>query len=91
MTPTPPTAVCRSCGAKIIWTLTAKGTRMPVDAEPVKNGNLVIEKIDEPFRAHERGEVNNYRSRAVMVGEGDRVSHFATCVNADAHRKPRHG
>lgn len=61
---------------------------MPLDAAPVKNGNLVIEKIAEPFRSHERGELNTYRAVNVMPGEGEYVSHFVTCPNAARHRKP---
>jgi hypothetical protein len=48
MSNAPKTVKCRSCGAAIIWAITARGVRMPLDAEPnpVK-GNQVIE-LDAP-------------------------------------------
>ncbi len=74
-------AKCSSCGASIIWATSTKGKPMPVDAEPVPNGNLVIER-----------QVGN-RVRAfdpLLDAPNDRfVSHFATCPDRDFHRKPR--
>lgn len=29
-----PIATCRSCGAAIVWAVTARGVRIPLDAEP---------------------------------------------------------
>ena len=37
-------STCRSCDAPIIWAITSKGRRMPVDAEPRPDGN--VELID---------------------------------------------
>ena len=34
---------CRSCGAPILWRETHAGRRMPIDPEPVADGNVVIE------------------------------------------------
>lgn len=48
-------AECRSCGAPILWCVTEKGKKMPVD----------VPTDDEPT-----------------------TSHFATCPNAEAWRKP---
>src|SRR5688572_14148147 len=45
-----PTATCTGarCGARIIWALTARGKRMPVDADPVDavdgKGNVMLER-----------------------------------------------
>jgi len=67
---------CRSCNAKIMMLKTATGKFMPVDAVPVPHGNL---------------EVHNGECRVIRkteVYDGDRyISHFATCVSANQHRK----
>lgn len=71
-------AKCRSCAASIMWVKTPKGKSMPVDAAEVEyGGNIVIRdgvaiilKMGEPSEA----------------GEKRYKSHFATCVNAAAHR-----
>jgi hypothetical protein len=71
--------LCRSCGAPIVWTVTRKGKRMPVDAEPVSNGKFVLEN-----------EEDNEKRLAVFIGEGDYrgprySSHFGTCPHAAEH------
>lgn len=71
---------CRSCGDPIIWTVTSKGKRMPVDADPVH----------EPrgFRLEEDGDqVNAVFTADPGAGELLYVSHFSTCPQADAHRR----
>ena len=69
---------CRSCGADVEWVQTEAGKRMPVDAEPVANGNIV--KV--------RGNLIRYLGKG-EVFTGDRwVSHFATCAQAGSWRKP---
>lgn len=73
---------CRSCDAEIVWALTERGKRMPLDAEPVADGNLYLEPVARP------GD-DPYRVRAAREGDPAqhrRVSHFATCPNADDHR-----
>lgn len=37
---------CKSCGAEIIWTVTDKGKRMPVDAAPEHRFTLVRQGAD---------------------------------------------
>src|SRR5436190_23930286 len=42
---TPPprvTVACRSCGRPVWWATTTHGKRMPVDAAPAPDGNLII-------------------------------------------------
>jgi hypothetical protein len=67
---------CKSCGAQIRWAKTATGGSMPINPGLVDNGNVVIEG-DPPI------------ARVVAAGSGQFISHFATCPNADAHRKPK--
>lgn len=70
---------CRSCGAPVVWGVTEKGRRMPLDAEPVAWGNI---ELDE-----ESGRLR------VLAGDEPRlsgkryISHFATCPEAKAHRR----
>lgn len=82
---------CRSCSAKILWVRWPQsGKHMPVDAVPDMRdakeggGDIVLtlkggkfgELIAEKFYAPKHGEKRNRYT-----------SHFATCPNADAHRK----
>ncbi len=76
-------AKCNSCGAEIIWAHTASGKAIPLDAEPVPFGNLVVVPGADGPRA---------LSVNIPGALGPRyVSHFATCPNANQHRKPRDG
>jgi hypothetical protein len=72
-------ATCRSCGARIVWARSEKtGKPMPVDVDEVDDGNLVFVAMQED---------GTPIARYVANGEGLRVSHFATCPDAKAHRK----
>lgn len=80
---------CRSCRAPIRWAVTTAGRRMPLDLEPVPDGNVVIE-----------GEKDGvpvvrvlHRDEQPALFEADQperfTSHFASCPDADRHRRPR--
>ena len=88
-------AVCKSCGAAVEWATTEKGKRMPVDAEPVEGGNILLShrKVGQP-------PVALYQSAeqiAKLAAEHERspqegplrlyVSHFSTCPQAPGWRK----
>lgn len=77
-------ASCRSCGAPIVWAVTRKGKRMPLDAEPVDGGNVVIV---EPARGSVP-PVAEVREPALTDPSGlaRYTSHFATCPQADSWR-----
>lgn len=66
-------SLCRSCSAPIDWALTAKGNRMPLDPGLNAHGNVLVDEAGV--------------ARVVPAGQGDRVAHFVTCPNANAHRK----
>lgn len=74
---------CRSCGAPIIFIASKKGHRIPCDAQPVK------------FRCFLGGPdkivtMNGEVITGKISEDGDEtgyVSHFATCPNANAHRR----
>jgi hypothetical protein len=70
-------APCRSCGAAMTWAETSTGKRMPVEPYPAGNVRLVTTGAGTVI-AH-----------LVGPGQGDHVSHFATCPSAGAHRKGR--
>jgi len=73
---------CSSCGAPIVWATMATGSRMPVDFEPSEGANVVL--FDGPSGlmgvvVHGNAFAHKPRHR----------SHFATCPNADEHRRAR--
>lgn len=73
-------AHCRTCHAPIVWTITAKGKKMPVDADPVA--------APHGFRVNEDDE----NPVAVFVPKpepGEKVyqSHFGTCPDAALYRR----
>lgn len=72
---------CRSCGAEIVWALSGNEKRMPVDAEPTAEGNVALVEVD--------GDLHARVAAANLLEEPRYTSHFATCPNADAHRRPR--
>lgn len=71
-------AVCSSCGAPIRWALSEKSKRIPLDAAPVEDGNIILED-----------GIARYITLTDAVPFLLYKSHFATCVNADQHRKRR--
>ena len=77
-------AKCRSCGEEIMWIKTKAGRSMPVNMERI----WFTEGGDETFVTREgkviRGTRTALRARPAMAGF---ISHFATCPNADAHRR----
>lgn len=81
---------CRSCGAAIRWAHTANSRAMPLDAEPVADGNVVFTgRTVSNDRGVAAPEVR-VESQPPMFDDGAPrfVAHFATCPNADQWRKP---
>ena len=77
-------AACKSCGAPITWTVTHKGKRMPVDAEPVENGNITLRRDGDEVIAEYPGKEHP----SLFEDEGARyVSHFSTCPERAEWRK----
>lgn len=77
---------CRSCNAPILWAVTPKGKRAPLDAEPTKEGNIRLEE-----RGPGATPIAHYLSglellAAQKAGELLHLSHFATCVDANNWR-----
>lgn len=77
-------ATCRSCGAPIRWVVTTSGKRMPIDPQPHANGNIVpLVDSDHPSRSPLALVLT-----APPVDKPAWLSHFVTCPNAAAHRRP---
>lgn len=73
---------CRSCERPMRWVDTNRGRKMPVDYDPHEDGNVVV---------HANGRADVYQSTPLDIPAGATLhfSHFATCPNADAHRRSR--
>lgn len=79
-------ATCRSCGAEILWAKTTAGKNIPLDVESRPDGNVVLSRGVGGFLARVLGSGPEADS---LAGEPHYVSHFATCKDADQHRRPR--
>lgn len=68
---------CRSCKARVIWATTAaKGKAICLDAELVAGGNIeLVAGVAQVVKPS--ADVRRYRA------------HFASCPNAQQHRKAR--
>jgi hypothetical protein len=70
---------CSSCHARILWaTSAASGKPIPLDPDPKVGGNVEVE-----------GTLARVVPAAARGGRPLYVSHFATCANAEQHRKAR--
>ena len=76
-------SACRSCGADIRWTLTAEDKRMPVDSQADPAGNVAVTKLLDGSLA------SRIITAAAPLRDGELPfrPHWASCPNADAHRK----
>ena len=77
-------SACKSCGADIRWEISDHGKRLPLDVEPVADGNLVIVAgVVAPYIPELNATMSSGAPRPRYV------SHFATCPQADDWRKKR--
>lgn len=74
---------CRSCGATIWWAITPKGRRMPVDPPGLRTDPNVSVWRDAT------GVLRTGSAAPDGWPVHDTTSHFATCPQADEHRRPR--
>jgi hypothetical protein len=77
---------CRSCGAEITWAKTSTGATMPVDVAPSDDGNIVL--LDGP-RGFLAVTLHDDERRSYRPDKKRHKAHFATCPDANVHRKPR--
>lgn len=66
---------CRSCHAPVIWVLTERGRRMPLDREETMERGALLFVIDDKGVSHRSQTGRGYRS------------HFSTCPDAAQWRK----
>ncbi len=80
---------CGTCNSRVIWTLTAAEKRMPVDPDPATEGNLLL--VPSQTGRHVRSIVLRDRGLETAAARGEplHLSHFATCPQADKHRRKR--
>ncbi len=71
---------CRSCSAPILWARTEYGNLIPLDADPIPDGNIAF--VDGVCKVVRRGELFE------PVYEGPYFkTHYATCPQAHEHRR----
>lgn len=79
---------CRSCNAEIMWCVTEQGKRMPIDANPSEQGNVVVFECAETgtdmCRVVSKDEMATWSADESPLYVY--TSHFATCPNAKQHR-----
>lgn len=82
---------CKSCGQDIFWVKIRLGAggRMPLDAEPVwvrkeAGGKAYFLQNGEAIRGRITGDADDDPDAEVVEAY---VSHFATCPQADEHRR----
>ena len=68
---------CTSCGASTMWVKTTSGKSMPLDPQPVVNGNVYIDGATGLAHVRKPDGAMGFRP------------HFVTCPNADQHRKQK--
>jgi hypothetical protein len=75
---------CEGCGAEIIWGVTAKGKRTPLDAKAEKRyvEREVYELDDDQAGTFYRAQEQDYVALVDTF-----MPHFATCPRADSFRR----
>lgn len=95
-------SICSSCGAAIVWGVTARGSRVPLDPDPVElvvglfdPAGAMVSVVDDAGVVVRGLRADSDDGRAVLEAlplaerRTCRISHFATCPNAGQHRRPR--
>jgi hypothetical protein len=78
-------AQCRSCKAPVRWVITAaNGKRMPLDPEPVQDGNVWIEGMQDGVPLVQVALSGDGVPRNVPIRY---VSHFVTCPQREEWRR----
>ena len=78
---------CRSCGEEIIWIKMTSGKAMPCDVKPIpyresfSGGMKLVTPAGDVISGNYDGTSDNFAY----------ISHFATCPNADQHRRKKNG
>lgn len=83
---------CRSCGAEIVWAITERGKRIPLNAEPDNaKGNIVIALLDEMAPTRGGGMEPMFSARTALglmnANEERYMPHHAVCPQAKQWRR----
>lgn len=80
---------CKSCGAEIVWVTTEKGRDMPIDAQPSPDGRFRKERVEHNEQFNRDLKIVHFVRDSELEDNTARLytSHFATCPDADEHRK----
>ena len=79
-------SACRSCGERIIFAKTKRNKTIPLDAEPnVTRGNVYVTGEGATLQATvlDNALAQRFREDGKLLY----LSHFASCPNAQAHRR----
>lgn len=75
---------CKSCGAKMMWAVTENGKRIPLDLDPVSNGNMIL--VHGPDRSVVTA---HYLKKDEETTEDRYTSHFASCPQSKLWSKSK--
>lgn len=79
---------CRSCGAPILWAITNRGKRIPLDAEPTFRGNMVVEAKSVEQNGHMVEQLHaNVVSPLFDSKQNRYMPHHASCPDAKRWRR----
>ncbi len=76
---------CRSCNAEIVWAVTKRGKRAPVDKRPDHRGDFLLIRTSGELRLVHQATATF--EQLAEHGPDRYVTHFATCPAADRHRR----
>lgn len=78
------TDTCRSCGRPILWAkVHITETPIPLDPNPRPDGNIIL----RPKRPYVEVATTTQIKEAKKNSTDLYVTHFATCPNAEKHRR----
>lgn len=82
-----PEGKCKSCGAAILWVITPRGKKMPVDALPLAPDAEVAKPLIR-WRLHVEGKwLRATKGGFSEVADDLYLSHFVTCPQRLEHSK----
>ena len=80
------TTPCKGCGKPILWVATEKGSRMPLDPEPVESGKVIIhmgpQMGQETAHTESRAETEQRLKAIEPAARVAFMPHHATCPKA---------
>lgn len=80
-------STCRSCGEPITWAITANGKRMPLDAEPSMEGNVVLTRAEPGETPIARVLAGDALAEARLAAVPLHLLHHVTCPHGRAWRR----